>query len=119
MERRPKLANVGERKGLGKRQKTKGKNKDSKTKENKNPTTHHNFPYPKCSTWEDTSPSKLETIPKTVSYNHMHMLERNNPAKRHTLGNKGQDHCSQPLCSPGTCGQSRPMGMEEAWGLSQ
>ena len=39
MERRPKLANVGGRKGLGKSQETKGKNKNSKTKENKNPTT--------------------------------------------------------------------------------
>lgn len=52
----------------------------------------------------------------TVLYNQMHMLERNNPAKRYALSKKDQDHRSQPLGSPATCGQSRPVGVEEARG---
>lgn len=33
----------------------------------------------------------------TVLYNHMHMLKRSNPAKRHALGKKGQDTVARPL----------------------
>jgi len=46
----------------------------------------------------------------------MHLLEKSNPAKRCALSKKGQDHCSQPLGSPETWGQSRPVGVEEAGG---
>lgn len=41
-----KEAQAGQQKRKGERQETKGKH--LKTKENKNPTTQHNFPYLKC-----------------------------------------------------------------------
>lgn len=108
--RRPKLANVGERKGKGKSQETKGKNKTSKQKKTKTlPYTTTIFHTPNARLGRTPVPLARNNSYKcpnmaslTVAYNHTHMLERSNTVKRRALGKRGQDHCSQALSSPGT-----------------